>query len=220
MAYHPGSKEQFLYEISTGPFADTGKEGFMKTLVKFIPNSITISRIGLSVIFVTYVVGQFEYGKNNFMNLIVAFSAICVTDFLDGRIARKICCTSVTGAKLDIIADLIFIVVSNIALISLRILPLWFLGFTFLKFLEFLITSNYTIRHQYLRNQNVFVFDKIGRIVSAMFFVVPGIACIFQVVAPDIAEKSINLILYLILAGGILSSYIRVKSCLKLIFSN
>lgn len=78
----------------------------MKRLVKFIPNSITISRIALSVIFVTNVTGQFIYGKNNFMNLIVLFSAICLTDLIDGRIAKKIRCTSVTGAKLDVIADL------------------------------------------------------------------------------------------------------------------
>ena len=71
----------------------------MKRLVKFIPNSITITRIGLSVIFVTSVIGQFVYGRNDFMNLILLFSAICLTDFIDGKIARKIRSTSVTGAK-------------------------------------------------------------------------------------------------------------------------
>lgn len=85
---------------------------------------------------------------------------------------------------------------SNITLTSLRILPPWFLGFIFLKFIEFIMTSNFTIRHKYLLNENVFIFDKVGRIVSAMFFVVPGAACIFQVLTTDIAENLINFILY------------------------
>ncbi len=192
----------------------------MKKLVKYIPNSITISRIGLTIIFITNVIGQFSYGKNKFMNLIVIFSTICLTDLIDGKIARKIRCTSVTGAKLDVTADLFFIVVSNITLISLRILPPWFLGFIILKFVEFIMTSNFTIRHKYLLNKNVFIFDKVGRIVSAMFFVVPGAACIFRILIPGIAENLINFLLYPILASGILSSYLRVKSCLKLILSN
>lgn len=190
----------------------------MKTLVKFIPNSISIARIGLSILFVTNVTGQFSYGKNNFINLMMVFLAICLTDVIDGRIARKIRCTSVTGAKLDVLADLFFIVVSNITLISLGILPPWFLGFMLLKFIEFIMTSNFTMRHKHLRMKNVFVFDRVGRIVSAMFFVVPGAACIFQVLTPGIAENLINFILYSVLAGGLFSSYVRVKSCLKLIF--
>ncbi|MBN7773543.1 CDP-alcohol phosphatidyltransferase family protein [Clostridium aminobutyricum] len=188
----------------------------MKGLIKFIPNSITISRIGLSVLFVTNVTGQFVYEKNNFMNLIVLFSVICLTDLIDGKIARKIRCTSVTGAKLDVLADLFFIVASNITLISLGILPLWFLGFIFFKFIEFIITSDFTIRHKYLSNKNVFISDKLGRIVAAMFFVIPGIAFIFHILIPSIAENAIHFILYATLAGGILSSYLRVKSCLKL----
>ena len=188
----------------------------MKSLVKFIPNSITISRIGLSVIFVINVTGQFVQGKNNFLNLIVLFSAICLTDFMDGKIARKIRSTTTMGAKLDVLADLFFVVASNITLISLGILPLWFLGFIFFKFIEFILTSNFTIRHKYLFNKNLFIFDKAGRIVSAMFFVVPGAACIFQFLAASMAENLINFLLYSILAGGILSSYLRVKSCLKL----
>lgn len=188
----------------------------MKRLVKFIPNSITMSRIGLSILFVTNVTGQFAYGKNNFTNLIVLFSAICLTDFIDGRIARKVRYTPVIGAKLDVLADLFFVVTANITLVSLGILPPWFLVFIFFKFIEFIMTSNVTIKYQYLLNKNIFVFDKVGRAVAAMFFVVPGAACIFQIITPDIAKNLINMILYTTLAGGILSSYLRVKSCLKL----
>ncbi len=188
----------------------------MKKVVKCIPNSITILRMGLTIIFITNMTGQFAGGKNNFINLIVIFMAICLSDFADGRIARKTHCTSVTGAKLDVMADLFFIVASNITLISLRILPIWFLGFILLKFIEFLVTSSFILRTEDVLNKNTFVFDNIGRIVSAMFFVVPGTACILQMLIPDMAKHLIDFILYGVLAGGILSSCLRIKSCLKL----
>lgn len=80
----------------------------MKRLVTFIPNSITISRIVLSVIFVVNVMARFVSGRDNFISLIAVFLAICLSDFLDGRIARKLGCTSVMGAKLDVFSRFIF----------------------------------------------------------------------------------------------------------------
>ncbi|MDF2802004.1 MAG: phosphatidylglycerophosphate synthase, partial [Anaerocolumna sp.] len=95
------------------------------------------------------------------------------------------------------------------------ILPPWFLGFILLKFIEFIITSKLTRRDSYVTSKNVFVFDKIGRIVSAMFFVVPGAACVFQILTPEIAKNLINTIIYMVLSGGILSSYLRIINCFK-----
>lgn len=86
--------------------------------------------------------------------------------------------------------------------------------FIILKFIEFIITSNYSMKYKPRKN-NVFVFDKMGKIVAAMFFVVPGMACVFQVLTPDIASNIIDSVLYTILIGGILSTYLRVKNCLK-----
>jgi len=192
----------------------------MKKLVRFIPNSITISRVGLSILFIIDVTGQFVYGKNNLINLIVVFAAVCLTDFLDGRIARKLHSTSAIGAELDVFADLFFITASNITLLYLGLLPPWFLGFVFLKFIEFIMTSNFIIRHNYLPNKDVFIFDKVGKLVSAMFFVAPGAACIIHVIMPDIAENLISFLLYSILLGGILSSYVRIRNCFKLIHTN
>ncbi len=188
----------------------------MKRLVTFIPNSITISRIVLSVIFVVNVMARFVSGRDNFISLIAVFLAICLSDFMDGRIARKLGCTSVTGAKLDVLADLFFIASSNIILIKLEILPMWFLVFIVLKFIEFIMTSNLMLRYKALLDKKVFMFDKIGRMVAVMFFAVPGAACIFQILTLGIKEILIDFMLYLILSGGVLSSYIRIKSCLRL----
>lgn len=191
----------------------------MKKIIKLIPNIITIARIVMSILFVLNVIGKFVYGKRNTMELIMIFMIVCFSDLLDGRIARKTNSTSMIGAKLDVFADLFFIVLSNITLIVLRILPPWFLGFIFVKFIEFVSTSNFINRHDNL-SKNTFVFDKIGRIVSAMFFIVPGITCIFQIILPYKAGDIVNTLLYILLAGGIYSSYSRISSCFRRVSKN
>lgn len=112
------------------------------------------------------------------------------------------------GAKLDIFADLFFIVSSYVTLVILRIMPLWFLVFVCLKFIEFLYTSNFIKKCDEV-SAHPFIFDKLGRIVSAMFFIVPGIICYSRF------SCTVNFLLYIILILGVLSSYLRIKECFE-----
>jgi len=184
----------------------------MGKMVKFIPNGITTTRIIMSFIFVYLAVVQFEYGKGEFESLIVVFLAICFSDLLDGKIARKMGWVSTIGAKLDVFADLLYIILSYTTLIILKILPIWFLGFVCFKFIEFVITSRF-INNNTESLKNPFVFDKIGRIVSAMFFIIPGITCIYKYLMPDNKWYLINFLLYTISLAGIYSSFFRIKRC-------
>lgn len=178
----------------------------MKKIVLLIPNSLTISRIIMSILFAVNISKKLS---------IVVFFLICISDFLDGKIARMTGTTSILGAKLDIIADLFFIITSYVTLVRLKFLPLWFLVFICAKFMEFLLTSNF-VRKYCSQSKHPFVFDKIGRIVSVMFFVVPGIACIFNIMMFDGKLYIIRLLLYTILAAGTYSSYLRIKNCFTL----
>ena len=191
----------------------------MKNIIKFIPNSITITRIIMSFIFVHLVIVQFVYGKEELINLIVVFLAICFSDLLDGKIARKMGHVSIIGAKLDVFADLLYIALSYTTLIVLKILPLWFLGFVFFKFVEFVVTSNFVNKYN-KSSDNPFVFDKIGRVVSAIFFIIPGIASIYKYLMPYNEGYFINVLLYIIFVVGIYSSYLRTKSCFILVALN
>lgn len=166
----------------------------------------------MSFIFIYLVIIQFEYGKGEPINLIMVFLAICLSDLLDGRIARKLRCVSTTGAKLDVLADLLYIILSYITMTSLKILPIWFLGFVSFKFIEFVMTSNFINKHNKLLKYP-FVFDKIGRIVSAMFFIIPGITCIYKGLIHYNTIYLVNFLLYIVFAAGIFSSYLRIKSC-------
>jgi len=184
----------------------------MKNIIKYIPNMITITRIIMSFLFTYTIVEQFVYGQDLTINLIVLFLAICCSDLLDGKIARKLKAVSIIGAKLDVFADLLYIILSYITLITIKLLPLWFLGFICIKFSEFVMTSKFMKRNNKSLG-NAFVFDKIGRIVSATFFIIPGIVCIYKCFEPYNLVVIINCLIYITFIAGIYSSYVRIKSC-------
>jgi len=187
----------------------------MKNIIKYIPNIITIMRIIMSFLFIHVILRQFVYGQDLQADLIILFFAICFSDLLDGRIARKIKAVSMFGAKLDVFADLLYMIISYVTLINIKILPLWFLGFICLKFTEFIMTSKFMKRNN-KSLENAFVFDNVGRIVSATFFVIPGIVCIYKCFKPYNMALIINFFIYTTLIAGLYSSYLRIKSCFVL----
>lgn len=191
----------------------------MKNLTKFLPNIITMTRIIMSFIFIYLIRELFVNGQGSFINLISLFMAICFSDLLDGRIARKTGFVSTTGAKLDVFADLLYNLISYTTLIILKILPLWFLVFICLKFIEFVATSRFMKLHNKSKN-NPFVFDKVGRIVSAVFFIIPGVACISKCLMPYNWGYFICSLIYITTAAGLCSSYLRIKSCFMLMALN
>ncbi|WP_160684793.1 CDP-alcohol phosphatidyltransferase family protein [Clostridium sp. C2-6-12] len=191
----------------------------MKCMFRAIPNIITITRIIMTFIFIFAIKEQYVYGIDMTMNLIILFFAICISDFIDGKIARKINSVSIIGAKLDVAADLLYIILSYVILVNLKILPFWFLGFVCFKFTEFIITSNYIKRY----SSNVdkpFVFDRVGRIVSAIFLIIPGIACIYKCFEANTINLLFNCIIFIIFIAGLYSSYLRIKSCFVLRYTN
>lgn len=75
-----------------------------------IPNVITMSRIAT-----TPLVGYFIL-SNNLIPAMGLFAYSCITDFLDGYIARKYYLKSVAGSILDPIADKLLMITTTIAL--------------------------------------------------------------------------------------------------------
>lgn len=75
-----------------------------------LPNIITLTRIGC-----TPFIGQFIM-TNQLTPALALFGYSCVTDFLDGYIARKWNMKSVAGTILDPIADKLLMVITTLAL--------------------------------------------------------------------------------------------------------
>ena len=85
--------------------------------MKHIPNFITVLRFlgALGLLF-------FDVGSVAFW---VIYLACGLSDMVDGFLARKLHCESKTGALLDSLADLAFVVSSCIKLIPVLALPHW-----------------------------------------------------------------------------------------------
>lgn len=186
----------------------------MRRLIKVLPNGITVMRIILVFIFL-YCILQEQRGQ---MYSIIVLLAICISDLMDGKLARKFKVTSKLGAKLDVSADLLYIVTAYSTLVILGLLPLWFLIFIIMKFLEFVSTSK-LIRKFDKVSKHPFVFDRVGRIVSAIFFIIPGVICFVHCFNINNLGYIISGILYAILIAGLYSSYTRIKSCIILMNS-
>ena len=98
-----------------------------------IINGLTISRIiiGLPVII------ALENGNNDIFILLIIIGGL--TDYFDGYLARKYNHKSVLGAKLDPLADKIFLLGPMIWLVYENLVPLWAIWLLISR--EFLITS-------------------------------------------------------------------------------
>ena len=85
--------------------------------MKHIANIITGSRIifGIAILFVPTLSPLFY----------VLYGAAGLTDMIDGTVARKTNTVSAFGAKLDTIADIVFVAVCLIKLLPILDIPVW-----------------------------------------------------------------------------------------------
>jgi len=184
-------------------------------IVKLIPNILTSARIVLSLIYLLLLNNLYLYSNNRLYLILAAivFVLIGATDFVDGKIARKLKITSPLGALLDVAADFIFIVFSLIMLNMQSMIPIWFIIMIIAKFTEFIITSHIIRNHQN-DSKTLFIFDYFGRVAAVNFFLIPGMVLLVYV---GLNILYINIFLYITLSLVLISSSARCIHCLKLI---
>jgi len=84
-----------------------------------LPNYITLSRVVLIPIFINLMI--YGYDRGAFIVFVVA----CITDALDGMIARLTHTQTELGAFLDPVADKLLIISAFVTLVLLGMLPVW-----------------------------------------------------------------------------------------------
>jgi len=77
----------------------------MKEKTWNLPNTLTLSRVILTFVIIYFILGDFEI-----LIISILFVVAMLTDFLDGKIARKFNQETEFGRKFDIIADRILMV--------------------------------------------------------------------------------------------------------------
>jgi CDP-diacylglycerol--glycerol-3-phosphate 3-phosphatidyltransferase len=120
---------------------------------------------------IIYDIFVFECTKNYL--LIITFFTIIISDVMDGYLARKLKCVSNIGAKLDIISDALYTILSLAIFAYFNIIPLWFVFILILKLFEFVVTSK-IINVKQKTNNSIF-FDKIGKYSIIMVMLLPGL---------------------------------------------
>lgn len=140
--------------------------------IKNLPNLLTVSRIVMIFFFV--LLANIDAGKINFVVIPKTVSETChliayiiailagLTDFFDGRIARKYKCESDFGRLMDPLADKIFITATYIMMVDYRIVPAWIVVVVLAR--EFLVTG---LRLLAISDGVVIAADKSGKFKTA-----------------------------------------------------
>ncbi|MDR1105330.1 MAG: CDP-alcohol phosphatidyltransferase family protein, partial [Treponema sp.] len=143
-----------------------GGIGGMMNIKRFpyrnVPNALSLLRLALVLPFIIIIHDIFVYECTKNLFLLIIFFTIILSDVADGFLARKLQCASDTGAKLDIISDTAYTILSLTAFAYFKIIPVWFIFIMILKLIEFIITSK--IAKNKHKSEKTLFFDKIGKL--------------------------------------------------------
>ncbi|MEY8001271.1 CDP-alcohol phosphatidyltransferase family protein [Clostridium sp. Mt-5] len=168
-------------------------------------NTITLLRIPLSVTFCAIL-----FSDNYKITLgSILFAIIAMTDFFDGKMARKFKAQTKLGAVFDVVSDFFFIITTSCSLYFQGLFPFGMLVIIILKFLEFWITSFLSASNE--KNEKVFIFDTIGRAVAISFYLLPMIILIFQVLLSNGQLRVVTTTIYIVITTfAFISSLLRI----------
>jgi len=185
----------------------------MLRINKNIPNLITTLRFLLTILFAILLkclIGA-RAGTVSLIPLTLIFTVICITDLIDGKIARKLNSVSTAGAVMDVTADLCYILSAFIEMNYMGILPIWFTLAVVLNFVVFQATS-YIRKNCDSSINSTFVFDYLGRASAVLFYLIPGIIIVFG--GWFQMRWIINLTLYITTLLALLASFKRCIDCI------
>lgn len=176
-----------------------------KVLKQNIANIITFTRFILAIIIfrLTFLL---IHDSSYYIQYVLFCLLAWLSDFLDGRIARKLEIASKTGAIFDLLVDNFFVFLLNIQVMTMKLLPFAFLLLLCEKILNYVITSK--IMKGIESRQTHFWNDKIGRFVAASFYVIPWFLVTLKVMFPGSDRIRTGFILTITILG-IISSFNR-----------
>ncbi|CAN5210150.1 CDP-diacylglycerol--glycerol-3-phosphate 3-phosphatidyltransferase [soil metagenome] len=133
-------------------------------------NRLTLSRLGLTILFVLALNSEWEFGRTT---ALILFIIAGVTDFFDGEIARRYCSVTNFGKLMDPLVDKIMIAAAFISLVPLKAIPAWVATVVVAR--DFLITG---LRLVASSKGQVLPAERLGKhktswqIVTVIFFLV------------------------------------------------
>lgn len=154
-------------------------------MIKFLPNIITIFRIILVPFFIYCIIGDFENSK---LYAAIIFCVASISDFLDGKIARKYGIITRFGTFMDPLADKILVLSAFFTFVFLEYIPLWMVIVIVMR--DFFIT---VLRMFMERNGITMATSKVGKIKTAIQMMAINVILFYMI----ILSYNISEIIYL-----------------------
>lgn len=171
----------------------------LEVIKKILLNTLTLLRIPLTILFIILFIND-----NKILEFLILL-LIVITDFIDGKISRKFNISSRLGSMLDAYCDLFFVLCTSLLFNYYNLVSIAYTFIIIFKFIEFNITSHYSGMSN---NKTPFIFDKVGRIVTALYQGVP-----FIIVIPSLSDFC-YLYTTILIIGTFISSALRIFSLL------
>jgi CDP-diacylglycerol--glycerol-3-phosphate 3-phosphatidyltransferase len=168
---------------------------------KAIPNTITVSRIALSIIFL--LLAQIGLSICAFIILIVAIAS----DFLDGYLARKLDAVTTAGKMLDPFADKLIIIFGFIITYLHNIIPKWFVLFVAIKELIIIIGAIILLSKNKVEFVKPSIFGKLAMLVQSTYLIYLSFNIFILKSHPNKVLNEIILIVSIIFAAASFISY-------------
>ncbi len=146
-----------------------------RKLIRLLPNFLSVIRFPLGCLFAALLFLRFTSTNYPVWRLLSCFAPIALSDFLDGKIARRWICQSYIGVILDVAADSFYILLSLVLLNFYHIIPIWFTAIVILKLVDFILSSRIFL----VGKKGQFVFDFLGRLTAVGFYILPVLAGMF-----------------------------------------
>jgi CDP-diacylglycerol--glycerol-3-phosphate 3-phosphatidyltransferase len=118
-------------------------------------NRLTVSRLGLTILFVVALNSDWRFGHTT---ALILFAIAGVTDYLDGEIARRYGYVTNFGKLMDPLVDKVLIAAAFISLVPLKAVPAW--AATIIVARDFLITG---LRLLASSNAQVLPAERLGK---------------------------------------------------------
>lgn len=163
-------------------------------------NILSLTRIPISIIFCLILL----HNNYSLSVIFILYFLVVISDFIDGKLARKYHLQSSLGAKIDVLSDFFFMLTSYYTLIVIKVFPMWVIFLIIYKFIEFILTS------KFYHNKNVFYYDKLGRGVAVLYYALPIIGVIIHAILPQKCLEVVNLLFILVLLLSLTSTLIRI----------
>ena len=180
----------------------------MKVFRSQIANIITLSRIFFTIILLVDMKGYYFTADKSeiFYRILFWIVCICLSDFLDGKVARYFNAASDFGALLDMVADCFYTFSMFFVLWKWQYIPGWFLLLVIEKTVNYLVTSH--MYQKKMQKKFAFIRDPVGRYISAGYFAIPAICIAAYHFLPNQCEL-VTVLLVCVGGLGILSSVMR-----------